>query len=158
MNGICSLATCLAVLLAAPFAQPSLRIEPDWLGIVHYDGTTIQELASAQVASTVGAWYSVKLLHVAGGPGGGTLSVLRISDAPGAPVAMVLSAPLDDAPLAGAIGFTVGAAGAYQFQLVEYADGPDVAEMYIDWDYDAYGRKVAETVYDNTNTVTAETL
>ena len=58
----------------------------------------------------------------------------------------------------GAIGFTVGALADYDFQLAEYATDIDLSECFVDWTYDAFGRKVAETAYDGIGMVTAQTL
>ena len=49
------------------------------------------------------------------------------------------------------IGFTVGADADYQFRLVEYAEDLDAAESFTAWDYDAFGRKIAESVYTDTS-------
>lgn len=63
--------------------------------------------------------------------------------------------------------YTVCALAEYDFQLLEYAGCPeeegdcipnDVAATVIDWSYDAFGRKVAETVYDYTKAIDSQTL
>ncbi len=146
---------------APPYPYVALRIEPDRLSIIAYDGTTIRELDSVQGATAANTWYTVQLRIVAGGPTGGTLSVERVSGTAGEAVATLMqSVPLSELPAIenSAIGFTVGELAGYQFQLVKYADAPDLSESFVDWSYDAYGRKVAETVYDNANAVTSQTL
>ena len=63
--------------------------------------------------------------------------------------------------------FTVGALAEYDFQLLEYAGCPeeegdcipnDAAATVIDWSYDAFGRKVAETVYAPSTDIESQTL
>ena len=53
---------------------------------------------------------------------------------------------------------TMGALADYDFQLAEYATDMDLSECFVDWTYDAFGRKVAETAYDGIGMVTAQTL
>ncbi len=146
---------------APPYPYIALRIEPDRLSVVGYDGAEFHELDSAQVPTSANTWYTVQLRIVAGGPDGAFLSVERTSPSAGDAVAVLMqSVPLSALPdIEGtAIGFTVGEDANYDFQLDAYAAAPDVAETFIDWDYDAYGRKIAETAYDNTNTVTSQTV
>ncbi|NLV40429.1 MAG: hypothetical protein GXY15_04275, partial [Candidatus Hydrogenedentes bacterium] len=145
----------------APYPYAALRIEPDRLSVVFFDGVDLHELDSAAVTTEADVWYTVQLRIVAGGPEGAMLSVERASETPGEPLsALMQSVPVGDLPnIEGdAVGFTVGELADYDFQLVEYAAGPDLTATFVDWACDAYGRKVAETVYDSTNTVTSQTL
>jgi RHS repeat-associated protein len=136
------------------YGYVALRIEPDRLGVVYYDGTTIHELDSATVESRKDAWYKVEVRYIEGAPGGTTLSIARgvasdnVSD--NEALATLLQVPMED-PLPTTLGFTVGELALYDFRLGEYADGPDISERWVSWGYDALGRKVAETVYAGTD-------
>jgi RHS repeat-associated protein len=143
---------------APSYIYGALRIEPDRLSVIIQDGATLQEIDSVEVETAANTWYTVKYWHVSGGSDDGTISIVRFSETPGDSVSMLLNVPRVDAPSPLPIGFTVGALADYEFQLVEYADGPDTTEIFIDWAYDAFGRKAAETVYDNTNAIVAQTL
>jgi RHS repeat-associated protein len=142
-----------------PFGYCALRIEPDRLSFVAFDGTELKELDTVDAVTEANTWYNVRLGFVMGGPEAGTLVVERTSPNSGDPVVKLMQATsLSELPeINGSrIGFTVGAAAEYQFKLVEYADYPSTAETYIHWDYDAYGRKIAESVYDG-STLSAQT-
>lgn len=134
-----------------PYGYLALRIEPDRLSFVTFDGTELKELDTVDAVTEANTWYTVRLGAVFGGPEGGTLLVERSSDAAGEPLIKLMQATslTEIPPLLGPrIGFTVGAAAEYEFRLVEYANEPSTAETYIRWDYDAFGRKLAETRYE----------
>ena len=138
---------------APNYGYVALRIEPDRLGVVIYDGATIHELDSASVESLKDVWYKVEVRYIEGGPGGTTLSIARgvasdnVSD--NEALATLLQVPMED-PLPTTLGFTVGELALYDFRLGAYADGPDVSERWVSWGYDALGRKASETVYEGT--------
>ena len=50
----------------------------------------------------------------------------------------------------------MGELAGYEFQLLEYSNAPNTTEVFVAWTYDALGRKVAETVYDNTHAIVAQ--
>lgn len=131
----------------------AFRIEPDRISFVHYDGEALHELDSVVAETKANTWYTVKLSVVLSGPTLGKVSVERVSDTPGEPVATLLtSMPVEELGEidADSIGFTVGAQARYDFQLVEHAlDGAgDIADTFIDFTRDALGRKISRSVYD----------
>ena len=52
----------------------------------------------------------------------------------------------------------MGEEAKYEFRFAGYAQEPDVSAYFLEWSYDGLGRKVAETVYDDSNDVVAQTL
>jgi len=138
------------------FAYLALRIEPDRIGLIEYDGATVTELDTASVVGVQSVWYG---LRASFGPDG-AVTVVRTSATAGETIVTLsgISTVLDG--LGGTtetIGFTMGAEGRYQFRVLEYADTADDITAHIEWDYDAYGRKLAQTVYDGSGAVTAQT-
>ena len=76
-----------------PHPYIALRIEPDRLSVVDYDGEEFHELDSAQVPTSANTWYTVQLRIVAGGPDGAFLSVERTSPSAGDAVAVLACPP-----------------------------------------------------------------
>jgi len=153
----------LSVDKSNPSSYPytALRIEPDRLSVIRYEGTEIEEIDSVEVKTEKNTWYTVKYWYVSGGPEDNTVSIVRFRNTPndmqGDAVSMLSNIPYDT-PDPTSIGFTVGELAKYQFQLVEYAPMPDVSTIYVDWTYDALGRRVAQTVYNSENKGVDQTL
>lgn len=145
--------------VAPPYPYAALRIEPDRLSVVHFDGTTIHELDSVWVRTEKETWYTVALRIVVGGPDGVSVSVERRGP-PGDAVAVlrVGTAPGDLPDIeSDAIGFSVGALADYRFRLLEAPAGPDAATAFTAWTRDALGRVVAEQLYDDQHDLVAST-
>ena len=141
-----------------PYPYIALRIEPDRLSIIKYDRTTISELESVSVSTKANTWYKVDVRPVSGGPDSGSLSIQITNNEEAGDAVALLSVSTEELNItSNALGFTMGELAKYEFKLGDYTTALDTSETFIDWTYDAYGRKIAESVY-NGATLSAQTL
>jgi RHS repeat-associated protein len=140
---------------APDYSYLALRIAPDQLALIEYDGTTVNELDVIAVECAQDTWYTATAAF-----DDGIVTVTCISEAPGMPMATLSGASelLDTLNNeTNIVGFTVGELADYHFRALEYVTVPNATINHVEWDYDPYGRKIAQTEYDGSGAVVSQT-
>jgi RHS repeat-associated protein len=140
---------------APDYPYLALRITPDQLALLEYNGTKINELDVIAVECAQDTWYTATAAF-----DDGIVTVTCISEAPGTPMATLSGASelLDTLNNeTDTIGFTVGENADYHFRALEYVTAPNTTINDMEWDYDPYGRKIARTEYDGAGAVLSQT-
>ena len=128
----------------------ALRITPDQLALIEYDGTTVTDLDVIDSECAQNVWYPMRATF-----DDDVVAVTCTSDVSGTPVATLRSASTVLDNLNGninTVGFTVGKKADYHFKELGYVESTAITGTYVEWDYDPYGRKIARTEFDGTDT------
>lgn len=138
---------------APDYPYIALRITPDQLALIEYNGTAVTELDTLDVVCSKDTWYTVQAEF-------DDNAVTCTSMAAGAPMATLhgTSTVFNDLDgVANTVGFTVGELAEYHFRALEYVTGPNAQIANVKWDYDPYGRKIARTEYDGNGAIRSQT-
>jgi RHS repeat-associated protein len=124
----------------------AVRVEPDRLSLVEYDGADITELDTADIESAEDTWYTL-IVRL----DGSEITVLRLwsmesGPSAAAPVAVLNGESTLVSGTTDNTGFTVGETVDCAFRGLAYTTAPDTVNARVDFAYDAYGRRVLETV------------